>query len=280
MFLLPPLNGRLRQKAEHQSLAKQLKRVLPTVFQARPRRLTDLLLRYLRIAEYKGKKEQVDVFGTTSFHVLFEYMCSQVLMHQEEPPSLKAGQVLWDMSILPESLRQKDPLHKGSHQRIDLMTEVNRFPVEEGAQEENYIHFEVPQNEGSQLLILDAKYYDIIGALKYSKGASHLPKLEDIRKQYAYKAWVQKRKQEPAYEHITNGLVFPTCLDGESLVSGEHFYQENGDCHHPFQRLGQVSIPPEEPLFVLGIDLQSLMKVYVKGEKFEAVWLGKALDQM
>jgi hypothetical protein len=280
---LPPMNAQLRQKSEHGGLAKRLQRALPTVFQARPRRLADLLLRYLKIAEFKGKKEQVDVFGTTSFHTIFEYMCAQTLMNQDEPQSLQAGEVIWDMSLLPVGLRKEHQEYTGSSQRIDLITEVKPVNTKVAKDNDQYIQFKLAKNNNG-LLILDAKYYDIVGSLKNNNGQSkriyHLPGIEDIRKQYAYKAWVKKRKKQDGHSEcsITNGLLFPTCLKEGDLQQNVNL-QIKDALSEPFQRLGQVGISGEEPLYVLGLDLKSLMQTYVQGDRYGELWLGKKLGK-
>ncbi len=278
---LPPMNAQLRQRSEHQGLAKRLKRALSTVFQSRPRRLGDLLIRYLRIAEYKGKKEQVDIFGTTSFHTIFEHMCAQTLMNQDQSPSLKAGEVIWDISFLGHHSAKDNnetARYTGSSQRIDLITEVNRL----NNNKEAYIQFEIPKLNGKELLILDAKYYDIIGAFnKNSKSNKvyHLPGIEDIRKQYAYKAWIANRKEQMGHHkyQITNGLLFPTCFTDHELQQGLNL-QKADHLADPFQRLGQVGISGEEPLYVLGLDLQSLMYSYVKAKRYDELWLGRKVE--
>ena len=255
-------------------LARALESSLHEVFQERPRRLAQLLLKYLKLSKYRGKRDQVDVYGTTSFPTLFESMCASVLSTQDKSTVLKAGEVKWSIDRLPERLRGAAKTRTGSSQFLDLISKVH--PLEEKAP---YLHCRLDP-EGEKTLILDAKYYDFIGKLvsdprdKEGDHLSHVPKIEDIRKQYAYQSWVEKRHGQ---EVIANGLLFPTYQLREYIddLEGDVTQIFNGDL--PFQRLGEVSISGEAPLLVLGIPLDELMQRYVKGEAYSTVWLGKHL---
>jgi len=88
-------------------------------------------------------------------------MCAQTLMNKNELQSFKAGQVLWDMSPVPHSLRKKDPIYKGSHQRIDLITEVNPILIKSDKEMNEYIYFEIPDSNGNESLILDVNFYNL-----------------------------------------------------------------------------------------------------------------------
>ena len=48
---------------------------------------------------------------------------------------------------------------------------------------------------------------------------------------------------------------FPTCLNNDDLKQANNLKTENA-LTEPFQRLGQVGISGEEPLYVLGLDLK------------------------
>ena len=93
-------------------------------------------------------------------------------------------------------------------------------------------------------------------------------------------AWVEKRKKHDGQGEctITNGLLFPTCLKNDDLEQANNLKTKDG-LAEPFQRLGQVGISGEEPLYVLGLDLKSLMQTYVQGDQYQELWLGQKIGQ-
>ncbi len=198
------------------ALTRALESSLREVFQERPRRLAQLLLKYLKMSKYRGKRDQVDIYGTTSFHTIFESMCASVLSNQDKDDSLAAGEVQWNIARLPNRLRGSAETRKGSTQYLDLISKVS-----EVREESPYIQWRLDP-EGRQRLILDAKYYDFIGKLVSEPHETdhlqlnHVPGIGDIRKQYAYQTWVEKRLQQKEGGEagqrwiIANGLLFPT----------------------------------------------------------------------
>ena len=148
----------------------------------------------------------------------------------------------------------------GSTQRLDILATGNQeLGVEDGAE---YVVYNLANNDRPQstLFVLDAKYYDIIGAISHGepvdgKSISYLPGLEDIRKQYAYADWIQREKK--GFSNIINGLLFPT-------FSLESYLNLSGPAKNfPFELLGNVQIGKKEPIQVLGINIDLLMTDYV-----------------
>ena len=271
---LPQMSIELRSTHNHGYLVKQLERSLSSVFQARPRRLASLLLKYLKISEYNGKRNQVDLLGTTSFHSIYERMCYQTLSGQQPKLALSTDRAVWNISVLPESIRKEKKLREGNPQQIDLIAQVTEHDSAT-SHEPHLIHYTLPKSGSDKLLILDAKYYDFIGAVSHSDGIAYLPKLDDIRKQYGYQAWLESTMIDK--EIVGNAFLFPTYGMEEELKPNTH--EVNGYLI-PFQRLGEVSLQGRtepgqtddqrskslrRPLYLLGIPLDQLMMAYVYG---------------
>lgn len=274
--IILPDTLKISRRESYNALARRLEGSLREVFQERPRRLARLLLQHFRISECRGKHDQVDIYGTTSFDRIFESMCASVLSTQDQTTNLQAGEVKWHIERLPQKLRGSAKTRRGSRQYLDLISQVSSRQATPP-----YIQCRLdPHSE--KVLILDAKYYDFIGKLVSNPSENeqeqlyHVPKIDDVRKQYAYQAWVEKRKRKV----IANGLLFPTYqlkqhieeLDQGAVdkIFGEEF---------PFERLGEVLISGERPLLVLGIPLDELMQRYVKGQVYEEFWLGEDLNE-
>ncbi len=284
------------QTSNHQVLSKKLKRSLSMVFQARPRRLANLLIKYLQISEYKGKQDQIDLLGTTSFHVIFERMCLKCLSAHQPQLNLAADKVVWDVSILPEKIRKTKETREGKPQQIDLISQVqeesyspNSETKETSTDQSKLIHYHLPKDGSDDLLILDAKYYDFIGAIAHSDHTGHLPKLDDIRKQYAYQAWLTATL--PHKKIIGNAFLFPTYGVEADLESTT--LSTDGQTI-PFQRLGKVSLQGKsvmgsvkdapkslrQALYLLGIPLDQLMQSYVQNKPYHSVFLGEEIPML
>jgi hypothetical protein len=263
--------------------------------QSRPRRLANLLIKYLNISKYKGKRDQIDLLGTTSFHVIFERMCQKTLSaHQPDLP-LATDKVVWDVSVLPSMIRSDKETREGKPQQIDLISQVGQADHsfdsegnEASTDQSKLIHYSLPSNGSKNLLILDAKYYDFIGAIAHSKKTeknAHLPKLDDIRKQYAYQAWLEATL--PDKKNIGNAFLFPTYGIEAELKDHKNITLKIDGETIPFQRLGQVSLQGkpdqttpkslQQALYLFGIPLDQLMRNYVQTQPYQSVYLGKEI---
>lgn len=246
------------------SIASRLRRCLRGLNEQRARRLADLLIKYIELDDH-GRKDQLDIFGTTSFEVIFEHMCAEVFGSEVGLLEKKQlGQVQWRFNErLADRIGETE--RTGRAQRPDLLV---RGAVVKPSGVGEYVLYRLRDPEGDQLLVLDAKYYDIIGALRHTSGesASYLPGLEDVRKQYAYTRWIEHHLKEGSGgqdgfkpKEIVNGLLFPTFdLEG-ALVEGE-------EDEPPFEPLGAVDLGGEQ-IKVLGVNIDWLMRAYARGER-------------
>jgi len=233
--------------------------------------LADLLLRYIDLDD-RGRRDQVDVYGTTSFEVLFEHMCASVL---GAPPlgERDAGQVEWEFNSAL-SARIGPTTRSGATQRPDLvLTAREEEPEDAGA---GYLLYRLcPPGGGDVTWVLDAKYYDLIGALESSRtdneraAATHLPGLGDIRKQHAYARALARSLSEGA--RVLNGLLFPTVALPAAQEGGASDEERALLGGAPFQLLGGVRVGTEERIEVLGVSLEGLMGAYARRERWGAV---------
>jgi hypothetical protein len=261
---IPPIALGLSHHQSLPLLGKRLRRSLRELNEQRARRLADLLIKYIELDD-QGREDQIDVFGTTSFEVVFEYMCAEVFGAESDLLDQKhRGKVEWRFE---QKLASKigQTVREGRSQRPDLLI---RSQAIEPTFDTKYVLYALKAKEGDTLMILDAKYYDIIGALCQTSGqsASYLPGLEDIRKQYAYADWIKrhlgKEDEEgklPKFKpkKVINGLLFPT-FGLEATLN-----RSTDDL--PFEILGEVSLGGDQSISVFGVNLDWLMRVYGSG---------------
>jgi len=274
---LPPVSLSAHNHKSLPSIGKALKRALSSLFEQRARHLSQLLLSYIELDD-RGRKDQIDVFGTTSFEVLFEHMCLKVL--GADPKLIlkdhSLSKVQWSFDARLQGVI--GPTERtGSDQRLDLLSAVSV----EGKPPYTIFKLVSPHTQApDHLLVLDAKYYDVIGALKYTQdkqqSAQYLPQIEDVRKQYAYSLWLSQ-KLEIKEEQITNGLLFPT-FGLEMSSAGEAVQCDDLSTslqsHSPFDLLGTVRMgDTAQPLLVLGLNLDRLMRDYAEGSQYTKIQL-------
>ena len=268
---LPPVSLSAHSHKSLPAIGQALKRAQRGLFEQRARHLSHLLLSYIELDD-RGRKDQVDVFGTTSFEVLFEHMCLKVL--GADPKLILKDQSLskvqWSFDARLQGLIGHSE-RTGSDQRVDLLNAV----AVEGAPPYTLFQLISPQNQAlDHLLVLDAKYYDVIGALKHTKdqkeSAQHLPQIEDVRKQYAYSMWLSQ-KLDIKEDQITNGLLFPTFgleMDAAGEATQRDDLSASLQAHSPFDLLGTVRMGDSRHLLVLGMNLDRLMHDYAEGRRY------------
>ncbi|MBM4292339.1 MAG: LlaJI family restriction endonuclease [Deltaproteobacteria bacterium] len=255
----------LLTRERHPLLAQRLRRALPGLFEQRARRLAGLLLLYLQ-RDSRGSRDHVDALGTTSFEILFEHMCARCFGTSDDQDLLGLkeeglGRVEWRFSdLLPQETIGAHRTRQGRSQRPDLFAfgelDPSRAPPRFIVRRE--------QSAPQHILVMDAKYYDLIGALRRSKnsgGAAHLPGLEDVRKQHVYAEFIRQRLGWEE-SHVSNALLFPIF----ELDPARERPERGADS--PFWNLGEVSLTSatQPPIKVLGVQLDELMRRYV-GER-------------
>lgn len=199
----------------------------------RERILFEHLLLYLEKTPQTDIDNPIQVYGTIAFHRIFEHMLQKLLRDYRNHESLQAIKEppQWKLTT-PENDTWS---WKGSGGDADIV-----LPYKNGTY----------NTEFTSALILDAKYFRLAKAIQ-DRDESLLPKIEDIRKQYMYGIFLLQMVD--TIQSIRNAFIFP--VPEYLLVPNSHFYH-----------FGDVTFPIYEPLCVLGVNLEWLMKQYLKLE--------------
>lgn len=153
------------------------------------------------------------MFGTNSFNLVWEEVCSEVLDNQLQKPI--------------GGLRLPTPLHQDYHSRrrsklIDLIDK----PQWQGFCDNGTFVKEAPDTlipdlisivqkpEGSQFIIFDAKYYNL--QLEKEKKLRGQPGIESITKQYLYQLAYQPFVEAHGFKSVKNCFLFPSA--GDNIV--------------------------------------------------------------
>lgn len=281
---LPPLPRAIDNPRSLPRLGRALKRARRSLYQSRPSRLADLLLSYIEL-DHQGRADQIDIYGTTSFELVFEQMCAEVFQSDLSlVSSEQLGRVEWSLNpILSPLIGQTR--RSGRAQEPDLVVPVEvETHRNKGVDKEphasisnNYIHYRISTEDPKSILLLDAKYYDLISALEHSdRSASHLPGVEDIRKQYTYARWIE---HETELKVLANALLFPT-VGLQQLLPDLNLPEdpEPNETSHPFESLGTVALTQPKSktthtIHLLGVNLARVMYAYGRGVRYETLFM-------
>jgi hypothetical protein len=220
-------------------------------------RLWGALVAYLKVEPKGESPSSLKFLGTFSFHVIFEEMCRWVFEMQdtsivdsndERWSNLKAT-IQWEQT---SDSTQKKWNNQGNI--LDIL-----LPLEVDPKDEKAI---IKPKTGSDVLVLDAKYYDMETLFKEGKGKGSLkraPSLTDVRKQYVYGQFV---RQSQGVEATRNALCFPVVPQGEEPI------RVIGHVKFDLDKKS-VDTAYEKPICLFGLSLEWLMKHYILSARKE-----------
>lgn len=226
---------------------KILKQFLPKMYKNRDIRLIKILLQYLE-PELKGFREHIDIYGTCTFHAIFEHCCQTLYDDQKELFPIVQAKLQWTWETAPSTAVRKSWFNKG--QQADVIVDLQDTIISAiRGRTEKHQH----------LMILDAKYYHLLrnferSSQSYKTRITGMPSVNDVRKQYFYQLLLELKYPNA---HIKNALLFP-------------IFGKNAE--KPVCRLGTVGFSIKDtlsegnlavPLLLIGIDLGWLFNKYL-----------------
>ncbi len=154
-----------------------------------------------------GDLDCFSMYGTTSYNLIWEKMCSFVLND-------KKGNMLKDLN-LPTSLKEK-------YDGTKTLSSIIEKPFWYGFDDEKRVFkkrseytlkpdiLTIYQNKDNEFefIILDAKYYNL--QLEYDLDLKGQPEIESITKQYMYELCFKEFVNENGFSEIKNCFLFPT----------------------------------------------------------------------
>ena len=172
-----PYNGERIDFGTDEFICQRLRKELNVQFGSQKQTLLRNLLAWVQYTTLSNDFSGIRVFGTNSFHALWEAMCADVFESQYTKPIRSLGVelqgVFKDSAETLEDLIEK-PQWQATGSKNKLSADKTLRP--------DYIRI-VRNNNHVHFVILDAKYYDIELDDKHVSGQ---PGVEDVSKQYLY----------------------------------------------------------------------------------------------
>ena len=199
------------------------------------------MISFINNSSNKGDDCNIELFGTRSFYVVWEKLCSRVFANEFESSENKSkyDKFYINSPIWEDSGKQDMSIDESD----EIITKKNRLTPD--------ILKTCEYNEKKYLLILDAKYYNIVFSNKIVK---YNPGIADISKQYLYKLALDKYIKENNIKEIENIFLFPT-YDNDTLM---------GYVSLDFMKKVTTS---EEKVKLVKLNVEKLIDLYCKKEK-------------
>lgn len=201
----------------------------------------------------KGDEDKIDLFGTRSFYVVWEKLCSRVFKNEFESSENKSKyDKFYINSPIWEDLKNQDMSIDESN---EISSKKNRLTPD--------ILKTCEYNGDKYLLILDAKYYSIVFS---NKSVKYNPGISDISKQYLYKLALNKYIRENNINKIENVFLFPTSnkdtiMGYVSLDFMQQFYESKDEI--------KVANKNEEKIKLVKLNVNNLIDLYYKKEEIK-----------
>ena len=175
----------------------QLQSELNVQFNTRKQSLLKTLYAYIAQERTLENNYGLSLFGTSSFHVVWEKVCAQVLDNQYERLKEEIDAPQW-YSYDPEC----NVYFKAGEPVDTLIPDIIAVDI---------------KPEKRHFSILDAKYY----CIKLQKGCQpqNYPGIGDVTKQYLYELAFRKYIKKNNFDTVTNCFLMPTELS-ETIVYG------------------------------------------------------------
>lgn len=204
-----PYNGERIDFGADEFICQRLRKELNVQFGSQKQTLLRNLLAWVENTTLATDASGIRMFGTNSFHTLWEAMCADVFESQYTKPIRSLGVEL--QGVFKESAETLETLIEkpqwqatGSKNRLSA-DKTLRPDYIRIVRNNNHIHF----------VILDAKYYDIELDDRHVSGQ---PGVEDVSKQYLYQLAYSEFMHTHSMTPI-NAFVSPTDQP-ESIVAG------------------------------------------------------------
>lgn len=174
----------------------RLEKELSTQFNTRKQLVLKALSAYLSNYKSTNETDSVSVFGTTSFNLVWEDVCANILGNQLECP-------LANLHLPSSELNEK---YKLSDKLIDII-EKPYWTITGETATKTLIPDLITIND-NQFIIFDAKYYTPI--LESGKTPERQPGIESVTKQFLYQLAYQSFIKDHCFSDVINCFLMPT----------------------------------------------------------------------
>lgn len=232
-------------------IIRRLQKELSVQFGTRKRILLKTLCIYLE--NKKSFKENLgfSMYGTNSFHAVWEKACAQVFDNQLSTPIGRLN------------------LNVGLHENYRIMKNYNLIDIIEkpiwtafdSNKEHNVSHTLIPdlisiyELDGEMCFgIFDAKYYNIV---LNENSLRNQPGVGDVTKQYLYQLAYNDFISKHEFKHVKNAFFMPTEEEQSSLIGEAKMNMLHG-----------LSNPPLINIAVVKLSARKVFKGYLGNEKF------------
>ena len=199
----------------------------------------------------KTEGDNIQLFGTRKFYIVWEKLCSRVFKNEFESTGNKSK---YDkFYINPPTWENSKKQDISIDESDEISTKKNRLTPD--------ILKTCEHNDKKYLLILDAKYYNIVfrnNTVEYNPG------IADISKQYLYKLALDKYIKENTINKIENIFLFPTS-DKDNLMGyvSLDFIKSYSKSE---KNIKSDNDDNEEKIKLVKLNVENLIELYCKKE--------------
>ena len=194
---------------EVEYICYRIEKELSTQFNTRKQLLLKTIYTYITHSGSLNDVDCLSLFGTNSFNLVWERVCSDTLDNQL---SIQLG-----MLDLPIKLQM------GYDRKMTLLdviekplwTATGRTAKDTLIPDVVSIHRTVA---GADFIISDAKYYNVI--LELNQTPRSQPGIESVTKQYLYQLAYKRFIEDHKFRHVKNCFLFPT-EENEVIIKGD-----------------------------------------------------------
>ena len=192
------------------------------------------------------------MYGTTSFHAVWEKACAQVFDNQLSVP---VGRLNLNGGLHDDYVAMKD-------KNLLEIIEKPKWTASDSNREHEAKHTLIPDlisvyelNGDLCFGIFDAKYYNII---LDEKSLANQPGIGDVTKQYLYQLAYNDFITKHEFKHVKNAFFMPGEQEYSSLI-GEA----------KMEMLQGLSDPPLKNISVVKLSAKKVFKAYLDNDKFD-----------
>lgn len=177
---------------EKESILNKISKELNVEFNSHKQKLLKAMHTFISQKNSFSNENYLTVYGTTTYHVIWEEMCSKILNNKLEKPLDEL-----DINMNPDD-NPKDRL-------IDVIKKP-KWMLKEGNFRVDTFKPDLITLLDDYFIIFDAKYYD----LQFTPKFSGQPGLGDVTKQYLYELAYREFINSHGFNGVKNAFLMPT----------------------------------------------------------------------
>lgn len=188
----------------------QIQKELNIQFNTRKQLLLKTMYSYVANEGGVNEASEFNFYGTNSFHVIWEKVCSQILGNHLERPinTLSLPIPLTDKYSTLSTASLKELIEK------PLWNNNNKEYIADKTLIPDLITIQKNKKGEHQFLIFDAKYYNI----SFNNKVKGQPGIESVTKQYLYQLAYKDFLENHKFKIVKNCFLFPTEKEGIHVI--------------------------------------------------------------